>query len=574
MQITRYSPASRGALVLAALALSIIVLAAARSSADPVLSVTGSNSYVHLGNPASLQIPSGAPLTVEGWIRFNAFTNVDMLYSRNNAPPTRGTTYSYMFGVGGTGTLMRAYTGAGGSPANTWRDITLPAPLETARWYHLAFSYDGTNLFYYLDGVRVGSHAFSYGNTAAHTVKIGGYSDASDVDGANSDVRVWTVARTEAEIQLLMARRLSGREPGLRGYWPLNEGSGTTALDATTNAAAGTLVNASWTTGDDLALQPAPSGFAYASPFAVAHPQTGSTRFTGTNQVVLASFPIPPGYDRFQITESGDAGALGAWESAASAPGYLVAFTQPDADTNVTLYAWFTNSTESVTLCRSEAGIRYTTAAPLPAIRATLSRVLAPTAVAVVNGLAIDNGSTGGTSGGEPLAVHGYAATWLSGPSGDSTPEAPHVTLTETGVYTVALTVMNEAGNTNSASGSCSVTVSDSIGLVIWTGSTNTDWFEGANWNTGLPPGTDDPVAVTSAPRAAVVTNLTASLGDLNIQTGGIVSFSGAAACLRARDVTVHGGGIVRHEPNGTWPAADTNRVFVQARNLTVNNST
>jgi hypothetical protein len=47
--------------------------------------------------------------------------------------------------------------------------------------------------------------------------------------GALSDVRVWNVERTAAEIANNKDKRLSGTETGLVGYWPMDEGSGVPA---------------------------------------------------------------------------------------------------------------------------------------------------------------------------------------------------------------------------------------------------------------------------------------------------------------------------------------------------------
>lgn len=49
--------------------------------------------------------------------------------------------------------------------------------------------------------------------------------------GAIDEVRVWTVARTEAEIAANYTVSLTGAESGLAAYYRLDEGSGTVAYD-------------------------------------------------------------------------------------------------------------------------------------------------------------------------------------------------------------------------------------------------------------------------------------------------------------------------------------------------------
>ncbi|MHC5720831.1 MAG: hypothetical protein ACYTX0_54625, partial [Nostoc sp.] len=59
--------------------------------------------------------------------------------------------------------------------------------------------------------------------------------------GKLAEFQLWSRARTQAEIQQDMHRRLNGDEPGLVSYWPLNEGAGAIALDQTDNANHGTI---------------------------------------------------------------------------------------------------------------------------------------------------------------------------------------------------------------------------------------------------------------------------------------------------------------------------------------------
>ncbi len=66
--------------------------------------------------------------------------------------------------------------------------------------------------------------------------------------GLIDEVRIWNVARTEEQIQASWNRSLRGDEPGLVGYWPLNEGSGQAIMDASAHHNDGRLGS---TTGPD-----------------------------------------------------------------------------------------------------------------------------------------------------------------------------------------------------------------------------------------------------------------------------------------------------------------------------------
>src|SRR5262249_5935653 len=61
------------------------------------------------------------------------------------------------------------------------------------------------------------------------------------LSGRLDDFRLYNVARTQSAIQADMALRLTGTEPNLVAYLPLDEGTGTTAADLSGNGNAGSL---------------------------------------------------------------------------------------------------------------------------------------------------------------------------------------------------------------------------------------------------------------------------------------------------------------------------------------------
>ncbi len=120
------------------------------------------------------------------------------------------------------------------------QDITTTTTSWTAgTWYHLAFSYDGTAVKAYVNGIEENSLNVSGASNAASTLNIGSTGSANFFSGQMDEVRIWSVARTCSEILSTKDVELTGSETGLDLYYNFNQ-----------NEAGGT--NTGLTTLDDL----------------------------------------------------------------------------------------------------------------------------------------------------------------------------------------------------------------------------------------------------------------------------------------------------------------------------------
>lgn len=126
--------------------------------------------------------------------------------------------------------------------------------IDDGSWHHVAGSFSGTELKIYIDGVLDDQYSFTATTIApsANALSIGnGWDGAAylPLHGSIDEVRIWNIVRTEAEILACMNSRLDGNEPGLLGYWRLDENSGITTADLTGFGNDGTLGNgAAWST--------------------------------------------------------------------------------------------------------------------------------------------------------------------------------------------------------------------------------------------------------------------------------------------------------------------------------------
>ena len=128
--------------------------------------------------------------------------------------------------TGGQNRFVCFYRVNGANARTSSPDAVAP----TGTWTHVAVTRSGTTLKIYVNGVLDSTETNFAGplpiSFSGYPVTFGiGYA----FNGALSDVRVWNVERTAAEIADNKDKRLSGTETGLVGYWPMDEGAGVPA---------------------------------------------------------------------------------------------------------------------------------------------------------------------------------------------------------------------------------------------------------------------------------------------------------------------------------------------------------
>ena len=108
------------------------------------------------------------------------------------------------------------------------------------KWYFLSLTVTvNDKLRAYLNGKLLGETTIGTPLSGNSNFRIGWVNSVEEeffnpasFDGVIDEVRLWNVARTEAEIQSTMNSTLAGNEEGLVGYWNFDDG---TAKDLTTN---------------------------------------------------------------------------------------------------------------------------------------------------------------------------------------------------------------------------------------------------------------------------------------------------------------------------------------------------
>ncbi|MEZ4774090.1 MAG: LamG-like jellyroll fold domain-containing protein [Bacteroidia bacterium] len=207
------------------------------AQAGYTLDFDGSSSYVEIPHDASFNIGSG-DFTVEGWIKASGSGTTRTILDKDN-----------MFGgslrIGLTfGDKLECVTAISGDGDHT---VTSAASIG-AEWTHFAVLRSGSTLYVYINGLLDNSNAgglYDFDNSeslflGADYAFGGQYNIFS---GKMDDIRIWSDARSQAEIQGNMYRTLTGSEANLVSWYQMSNGSGTTLTDNSDNANNGTLYN-------------------------------------------------------------------------------------------------------------------------------------------------------------------------------------------------------------------------------------------------------------------------------------------------------------------------------------------
>jgi hypothetical protein len=104
-------------------------------------------------------------------------------------------------------------------------------------WHNVAFVVDANGGRLSVDGILQASSPWTGApgpTTTLQTVTLGDYpgNTGGYYSGLLDEVRIWNVARSQADIQADMMHRLKGTEPGLIAYWQLDDGTGNTATNS------------------------------------------------------------------------------------------------------------------------------------------------------------------------------------------------------------------------------------------------------------------------------------------------------------------------------------------------------
>jgi len=190
------------------------------------LHLSGTSSFIWDGTTTNTTVDSLSELTVHAWINLDATTGSDQYIIQKDG------VLDLKFSNSTNKIIARIGDGTTfGDECNSTTAISY------SQWYSIAASYsdskDEMNIYINgnLDSTCTGITTVMGGNTS-NNLKIGSNSTGTEnLQGYISQFSIWNTELNEEETKEYENITVSGTENGLKAYWSLNEGLGTTAFD-------------------------------------------------------------------------------------------------------------------------------------------------------------------------------------------------------------------------------------------------------------------------------------------------------------------------------------------------------
>ncbi|MBI2807692.1 MAG: VCBS repeat-containing protein [Planctomycetes bacterium] len=181
-------------------------------------------------------------LTLEGWFKFDTDQATQILAQKSIVNAFFRASYQLWFDA-----AARTLNAGIGRDVEGFGVVSAAFTPVLGRWYHFAFTFDdpGNVQLLYIDGAQVGTsvntRSIQYTADALVLGQQAPDHPANFFRGTMDEIRLWDFARSQSQIQADMGRRLTGNEPGLAAYYPMDEAQAAKVHDATPNHNDGTL---------------------------------------------------------------------------------------------------------------------------------------------------------------------------------------------------------------------------------------------------------------------------------------------------------------------------------------------
>jgi len=195
------------------------------------------NDFVQIANHPSLNISKN--FTIEFWLKTDQPTqNWTRILEKGMWDEYSVSFYSTKAKL--CASLVTSIPGSSPRMAVTHGPSTTAMSANT--WYHVAMTYDGAVAKVYMNGKLETSKNLTgvTPRSLTQALILGAARRLSTPEypfrGVLDELRLWNVARSNAQITASMTTALAGNETGLAAYYPMDEGTGQYVIDHTANA--------------------------------------------------------------------------------------------------------------------------------------------------------------------------------------------------------------------------------------------------------------------------------------------------------------------------------------------------
>ncbi len=192
--------------------------------------VKTSSQYVVVPHNSSLNLST--TFTMEAWVNYSGLNSTIVDKGNYN--------FLWQLSANGNANKMGYFERSTG-----WKYSTALVPENT--WTHVAITLQNGTLTFYINGVPSGTAAVVSAFQDNQPMNIGRQQPTACVcnhfNGSMDELRLWNVAKSQAEIQASMNIGVAANSAGLVAYYKFNDASGNTVYDATSNNNNGFTVN-------------------------------------------------------------------------------------------------------------------------------------------------------------------------------------------------------------------------------------------------------------------------------------------------------------------------------------------
>ena len=186
------------------------------------LDFDGTNDYLAIAE--NTNVLTGNNFTFEAWVKPSGLTNFNSVINKGTAGNYFLVKLNGEDPDMGDPARINIFMSNGVTNGQIFYNISMA---WINQWHHLAVSYNGSTIAFYVDGASVATESWigSIPLNAGYLRLGSSYGNNLNFAGTLDEVRIWNVVRTPLEISENMNTEISAGSTGLVAYYRLNDGT-------------------------------------------------------------------------------------------------------------------------------------------------------------------------------------------------------------------------------------------------------------------------------------------------------------------------------------------------------------